>query len=208
MHNPGGERDSSVMFTTLSKSLTLVLLSSAEYVFFVNTRQEISMYWKDSDQSKNSTRAHPINQWTPGISSPSSTFPQPKKHHLLTHTSLLVNVDIDSVHRASGLGYTDYMIYQGEDATIRGANLVWAAENTTVAEGTEDGLDTWTIQDVQTDDPIRAIPRTHLSITALATGSGGRMLTAFFQREGDDISMYTRDRRNVGGVWQAARSPI
>lgn len=100
------------------------------------------------------------------------------------------------------------MIYQGDDATIKGANVNWAAENTTIAAGTEDGLDTWTIQDVQTGEDIKAISLTHLSITALATGTGGRSLTVFFQRQGNDISMYTRDRKNAGGFWQVARSPV
>lgn len=93
------------------------------------------------------------------------------------------------------------MIYQAQDTTIRGANVTWGAENTTIAAaGT--GLDTWTLQSGGKD--IHALRGTHLSITAVQTVSKGSSLLAFFQETGNDMQMYTRDGYNTGGLWQAA----
>lgn len=100
------------------------------------------------------------------------------------------------------------MIWQSEDTTIRGANITWGAENTTIAAGNgEDGLDTWTLQ--YGGEDIHAIRGTHLSITAVSTVGAGALLLTFFQEEGDDVQMYTRDAFNSGALWQqAAQDPV
>ncbi|KAK5944027.1 hypothetical protein PMZ80_003308 [Knufia obscura] len=146
-----------------------------EYVWFVNTKNEIAMYWKDNNRTGLSSDAHPIGSWTP------------------------VNIDVQSVQKDSGLGYTNYMVWQAEDTTINGANVTWGAENTTIAEN---GQDVWTLQ--TNGEDVHAIRGTHLSITAVSTVSKGASLLTFFQEAGDDMKMYTRDAFNSGGLWQAA----
>ena len=39
-----------------------------EYVWFVNTKNELDMYWKDNNQSAPASDSHPINEWTSGKS--------------------------------------------------------------------------------------------------------------------------------------------
>ncbi|KAJ9652755.1 hypothetical protein H2198_008027 [Neophaeococcomyces mojaviensis] len=136
------------------------------------------MYWKDNNRSGPATPNHPISTWTP------------------------VNIKVTGLQKDSSLGYTDYMIYQAQDTTIRGANVTWGAENTTVAQGNQNGLDTWILQAGSQD--IHAIRGTHLSITAIATASKGRAMLAFFQQKGNDVRMYSRDVLNTGGLWSAA----
>lgn len=99
------------------------------------------------------------------------------------------------------------MIYQAKDTTIRGANVVWGAENTTIAKGSDGGPDEWTLQ--YNGEDVHAVRGTHLSITAVKTVSNGALLLAFFQEEGNDMKMYTRDAVNSGGLWQqAAQDPV
>ena len=118
----------------------------------------------------------------------------------------LVDIGVDNVQKNSGLGYTNYMIWQAQDTTIHGANITFGAENTTIA-ATTNGLDEWTLQSNGKD--VHAVRGTHLSITAVQTVSKGSSLLAFFQEEGDDMQMYTRDGFNTGGLWQqAAQDPV
>lgn len=118
-----------------------------------------------------------------------------------------VDIGIDDVQIDSSLGYTNYMIYQAQDTTIRGANVTWAAENTTIAQNTQNQPDTWTLQ--YNGQEVHALRGTHLSITAVKTVSNGAAMLAFFQEEGDDMKMYTRDAYNSGGLWQqAAQDPV
>ncbi|KAJ9663563.1 hypothetical protein H2198_000829, partial [Neophaeococcomyces mojaviensis] len=113
-----------------------------------------------------------------------------------------VNIKVTGLQKDSSLGYIDYMIYQAQDTTIQGANVTWGAENTTIAQGNQDGLDTWILQAGGQD--THAIRGTHLSITAIATASKSRTMLAFFQQSGNDVRMYSRDVPNTGGLWSAA----
>lgn len=38
------------------------------YAMFVNTKNVVEFYWKDTNSSKESTDSHPINKWTKGKS--------------------------------------------------------------------------------------------------------------------------------------------
>lgn len=100
------------------------------------------------------------------------------------------------------------MIYQADDTTVRGANVTWAAENTTIADGNgENGKDTWTLS--QGDNVVHAVRGSHLSITSVKDVGGGAELLIFLQEEGDDVSMYTRGNLNSGALWQqAAQNPV
>lgn len=109
---------------------------------------------------------------------------------------------IPGVHPSSSLGYTNYLALQYGDETIRGYNISWAAENTTIAPAKNGGVgyDEWTIQGVV------GLPGTHLSITALADQSGGSHLTIFFQENGTDIVQYTRD--DTAGAFTYSEVPV
>lgn len=91
------------------------------------------------------------------------------------------------------------MVWQDQDTTIRGANITWGAENTTIAD---DGKDIWTLQ--YNGEDVHALRGTHLSITVTRTASGGAEMLTFFQEDGDEMKMYTRDGFNHDGLWAAA----
>ena len=40
--------------------------TSAEYIFFVNSNQEVGFYWRDNNHSVIATPLHPVGQWTSG----------------------------------------------------------------------------------------------------------------------------------------------
>jgi hypothetical protein len=111
-------------------------------------------------------------------------------------------VAISGVHPSSSLGYTNYLALQYGDESIRGYNISWAAENTTMApaKGGGPGYDEWTIPDAV------GIPGTHLSLTALADLSGGAHLAIFFQQNGTDIIQYSRD--DAGGAFTSSEVPV
>jgi hypothetical protein len=111
-------------------------------------------------------------------------------------------VSIAGVHPSSSLGYTNYLALQYGDETIRGYNISWAAENTTIAPAKDGaaGYDEWIISDAV------GIPGTHFSITALADQSGGSHVTIFFQQNGTDIVQYVRD--DTGGGFTSSEVPV
>ena len=122
--------------------------------------------------------------------------------HTRTELTFVVDIKVQNVQRDSGLGYTNYMVWQDQDTTIKGANITFAAENTVIAPGNNNGLDTWTLQ--YEGEDVHAIRGTHLSITAVTTPSRGAAMFTFFQQTGDDMQMYTRDAYSSSGLWQAA----
>lgn len=114
-----------------------------------------------------------------------------------------MDIKISGVQKSSSLGYTNYLIYQANDTSFNGANIQWEAENTTIytPEGAS-APDTWVL--TANGEDVHAIRGTHASITALTTASKGANILIFFQEEGDDMKMYTRDAYNPGALWQAA----
>jgi hypothetical protein len=93
-------------------------------------------------------------------------------------------------------------VLQYGDETIRGYNISWGAENTTIfpAKDGGPGYDEWTIPGVV------GIPGTHLSNTALTDQSGGAHLVVFFQTNGSDIIQYVRD--DTGGAFSSSPVPV
>jgi hypothetical protein len=57
-----------------------------------------------------------------------------------------------------------------------------------------------------TTGPIAGLPGSHMSVTAIGDPSGGASLYVFYQTEGDDITVFTRDI--TGGEWSQGRLPI
>jgi hypothetical protein len=148
----------------------------ASYVSMVDLENNINIWWKDTNDT-NLTPSHPTNVW------------------------VLSNIVIPNVHPSTSMAYTNYLTYQGEDGFIRGVNISWDAENSTIAPSPEGGpgLDVWEI-------PTPGVPGTHLTITALADMSGGSHLCVSFQMNGSDITEWLRD--DTGGTWTPSDMPV
>ena len=107
------------------------------------------------------------------------------------------------------MGFTNYLVCQLQDESIHGYNLTWQAENTTFAPvfGGESGTyDEFTISTGSQD--LYAVPGTHLSNTAVPGKSGGASLLVFLQTVGNDITFFSRDDSNAGGIWTSAEVPV
>ncbi|RMY31329.1 hypothetical protein D0866_07363 [Hortaea werneckii] len=138
------------------------------YVMLVNLQNTVEFWWKDTNTNVTGNDTHPINKWT-------------------NATQLAIN----DVYPATSLGYTNYFYAQSaSDRMIRGYNISWAAENTTILQGE---VNQFTVE----GEP--GLPGTHLSVTAIPNYSGGNELLVFYQTNGTDISEYTRDF--YGGQW-------
>lgn len=78
------------------------------------------------------------------------------------------------------------------DYTVRGFNLSFTAENSSI-------IDVVIVDDGK--GPIKALPGSHLTVSSTEEG-----LFAFFQTKGDDITLFiknsTRDT-DVGNVWSS-----
>jgi hypothetical protein len=164
----------------------------------------LEIWWKDSNSS-NETPNHPTNLWVNSKFGRNTAFPLSQfdlSHPQLTHPPSTATVSIPGVHPSSSLGYTNYLALQYGDETIRGYNISWGAENTTIAPAKDGGPgnDEWTIPNAV------GLPGTHLSITALADQSGGAHLAIFFQENGTDIVQYARD--DAAGAFTYSEVPV
>ncbi|KAF7513005.1 hypothetical protein GJ744_011271 [Endocarpon pusillum] len=109
------------------------------------------------------------------------------------------SISIPNLHPSASLGYTDYLYAQSADYTIHGYRISWHSENTSFVPG-----DNFTI--LSAGNGALGIPGTHLSVTSLNGTSGGRYLYAFYQTEGNDISIFSRDV--LAGLWAEDHVPI
>jgi hypothetical protein len=142
----------------------------------VNKDNTAEIWWKDSNSSLTSTEEHPINEWVNAT-----------------------GYAVPNVNPMTSLGYTDYWYTQMADGTIVGHSIDWNSENTT---SIEENL--FTVGNVR--GPVRGLPGTRTSVTAVGDRSGGRSLYVFFQTRGDDLSVFTRDIQ--GGQWTQGELPI
>lgn len=78
---------------------------------------------------------------------------------------------------------------------FKGYNIAFAAENSTIDEKTS-----FTVQGE------RALPGSHLSVSAIPNVSGGDDVIVFYQSNGSDISEYTRDL--YAGQWAKVQIEI
>ncbi|KAF2765136.1 hypothetical protein EJ03DRAFT_280674 [Teratosphaeria nubilosa] len=141
------------------------------YVMFVNTQDTVEFWWKDTDTNRTSTKEHPINAWTNS------------------------SISIPNVNPATSMGYTIFFYAQAADTNlIKGYNVSWNAENTSLVGSLFDVADT------------PDLSGTRFGMSALPTLSNGSDLLVFFQENGSDVSQYTRDL--VGGIWSHAALPI
>lgn len=84
---------------------------TVQYVFMLDLANTMSIFWKDTNSTLNSTASHPVNKWT--------------------NSSLAIN----DLHPSSSLGYTNYLYAQQADEMIHGWNVTFAAENTSFVQG-------------------------------------------------------------------------
>ena len=154
-----------------------LIFVSAQYVFMADLDNTLSIFWKDSNSSNESPN-HPINTWV--------------------NTS----VSIPNVHPSSSIAYTYYIVFQAADNTIRGYNISFAAENTSIAPAYDGsaGYDEWVIHFPNGSD-VNALPETHLATTALALPDGGEEEGVYFQIKGDDMMLWTRGLVSSNDPW-------
>lgn len=50
----------------MSKMTDTDVFLPAEYAWFVDTKNDIAMYWKDNNRSETGTGNHPVGAWTQG----------------------------------------------------------------------------------------------------------------------------------------------
>lgn len=84
------------------------------------------------------------------------------------------------------------------DRTIKGYNVSYASENTTLTEA-----EAFAVADPA--GPVKALGGTHFTVTSYREQQGANSwdsLYVFFQREGDDISAFTRPM--LAGQWTGA----
>lgn len=121
------------------------------------------------DTNISEASTHPINTWTNATTA-----------------------SLPDVYPSTSLGYTEYLYGQMADGTIRGHKLDWKAEKTTSIEANK-----FTVGNAR--GPVKGIPGTHMSVTAVGDQSGGTSLYVFYQVRGDDLTFFTRDIK--GGQW-------
>ncbi|KAF2269247.1 hypothetical protein CC78DRAFT_605597 [Lojkania enalia] len=156
-------------------------VGTVTYAMMVNKDNDTEIWWKDTNITLTSEDKHPINSWV------NST-----------------NAAIGDVYPASSMGFTTFFYAQMADKTIKGFNITYDAENTTI-----ETQDTFTI-----GGPAGALPGlggTHLTVTAYAEKDGNDetiwdSLYVFYQRAGDDITAFTRPIQ--GGEWANGEIPI
>lgn len=100
------------------------------------------------------------------------------------------------------MSYTNYITFQAADNTIQGYNISWAAENTSIAPARDGsaGYDQWVIHYPNGSD-VYALPGTQLAVTDLELLSGGLEHAVYFQMEGDDVVLWTRDQFPYNSSW-------
>lgn len=86
------------------------------YAMFVDLKNTVNFYWKDTNSNMTATDDHPINEWTNS------------------------SISIPNVNPATSLGYTNYFYAQMASNEIMGYNISWNAENTSIVS-----RDTFTI---------------------------------------------------------------
>lgn len=145
----------------------------------VDNNNATEIWWKDGNSTDTSSDAHPVNAWTNSSAA------------------------IPNVNPLTSLGYTNYLYMQMADHTIKGFNVQYDAENTSIND------DQFTIAPLGV--PEHAIGGTHLTATAVAvTSADGNStktlwdsLYVFVQTEGNDITAYARPIK--GGEWSKAQ---
>ena len=193
---------------------------SNTYVFFVNLKNEVEILWKDLNASHNATKEHSVQTWTKGTSIHQIPTLYTNFDEKMVHTEHSPAPVVIPTYPNSSLGFTNYLYIQNPDLSFSGFNITWNAEKTSApppnnpssgvggsssssasAEGA-DAADAFTINAPSS----HGLPGSHLSVTAIPDSSGGDSLLAFYQTNGSDISVFTRDFDK--GQWTGGGVPI
>jgi len=92
---------------------------------------------------------------------------------------------VDNVYSASSLGYTSLLFAQHNDSTIHSFNVTFSAENTTISND---------VVVIDGNGPVKGLLGTQIFVTETEAS-----ILAFFQTNGDDITVYVRNSA-AGGV--------
>ncbi|TID12799.1 hypothetical protein E6O75_ATG09964 [Venturia nashicola] len=141
------------------------LPGTTTYAMFVNQDNVVETWWKDTDSNVASTTSHPVNSWQNAT-----------------------NASIPNAYPSTSLGYTSYFYHLHSDSTIRGYNLSFSAENTSIID-----------EIVVTDGkgPVKFLNGTHMTVSAVDAG-----LLVFAQTVGDDVTLFLRGTGvGTGRVW-------
>jgi hypothetical protein len=171
-------------------ALWLVLLNSPDlyvslgltafkqsYLMMESLHQTVEFWWKDTNSSVISTDAHPVQSW-----------------------QNCSGAAIPNVHPSTSLGYTTFFYAQEADTHhIRGYNISYNAENTTIIHGDDLAVG-------GTSGPVPGLPGTHMTVSAVPNQSGGAELYVFYQTVGNDVTLFKRDMK--GGGWTQGPLPI
>jgi len=126
-----------------------------------------------------------------------SSLPSVDNHPINSWTNS--SAAIPHVHPSTSLGYTTFFYAQLDTDYVNGYNISFNAENTTIMAG--DNLEV-----SNTSGFVKGIPGTHMTVSAVPNKSGGASLYVFYQTEGDDITLFTRDLK--AGTWTSGTLPI
>jgi hypothetical protein len=139
------------------------------YTMMVNKENNTEIWWKDTAENLTSTAEHPVQSWQ------NST-----------------KAGIQDVYPTTSLGYTTYFYAQMADRSMRGFNILYQAENTTIID-----------EHVVTDPAgsVKGLGGTHLAMTGYKDS-----MYVFYQTEGDDITAFTMPLG--GGEWSNAKLKI
>ena len=149
---------------------------SVTYAMMLNRQNTAEIWWKDTDTNLTATAEHPINVWKNAT-----------------------GVALNNLYPSSSLGYTEYFYGQNSDGSIGGHLINWDAENTTAS-------DEKSFIVAGPKGPALGLKGTHMSVTAVQDQSGGKSLYVFYQTQGSDLSVFTRDIK--GGQWTQTQLPI
>lgn len=157
------------------------------YAMMVNQKNDTEIWWKDTQQNATSNDTHPINSWV------NST-----------------NAAIDNVYPAASMGYTTYFYTQMADKSIKGFNIDFNAEKTSLQDQSA-----FTIKD-SGGAAVAGLGGTHLTCTAYTEFKSGANQTdanklwdslyVFYQTEGNDITALSRPI--AGGEWTKGKLNI
>ncbi|KAF2402645.1 hypothetical protein EJ06DRAFT_528740 [Trichodelitschia bisporula] len=150
---------------------------TVSYAMMVNLQNTIEFWWKDTNSSLPSTESHPIQSWQNAT-----------------------GAAINNVWPSTSLGYTTFFYAQSDDGFVRGYNISYEAESTTIVQD-----NTTIVGDAS--GPVAAIGGSHLTVSAIPNQKGaGANLWVFYQVNGDDITVFQRGLTE--GQWGRGPMPI
>lgn len=150
------------------------------YAMMADKKNDVQIYWKDTNNSVATTDSHPMNSW-----------------------ELASKSTINGVYPSTSLGFTTYFYAQSADRSFKGYNVTFQAENTTYIAD-----EAFVISD--DGSPLLGLGGTHLSVTSYTEKQGDKVLWdslyVFYQTEGSDITLFTRSIQP--GKWNKEQLPI